>query len=128
MGSIDYLKKELNHLIEDKGFLSSFSKLQMIMHETAVAKGWYNPPKTFGEECMMMVTEIAEAIEEYRTNKNVAMYFKDGKPEGIGVEFADLFIRLLDICERYDYDLLSYVFIKAKYNLDRTYRHGNKTI
>lgn len=50
----------------------------------------------------------------------------EGKPEGVGTEFADVFIRLLDYCARFDVDLEAEYERKMAYNHTRPYRHGNR--
>jgi hypothetical protein len=35
-------------------------------HNTAKEKGWYDPPKTFGEEIALFHEEISEALREHR--------------------------------------------------------------
>lgn len=47
-----------------------------------------------------------------------------GKPEGVGPEFADLAIRLMETCEEYGLDLDFEIDRKMKYNEGRDLRHG----
>lgn len=142
------LELQLNQLGYDSDFVDGFSMLQTLMHEIAKSKGWHTPSKTFGEAVVMMHSELSEAIEEYRREDGDTQKIwhshpselradKDGcievvssasKPEGVAIEFADLFIRLLDTCELYDIDLLEATLQKAQYNLSRSQRHGNKKI
>lgn len=48
----------------------------------------------------------------------------DLKPEGVGPEFADLAIRLLETCEEYGLDLEFEIERKMAYNEKREQRHG----
>jgi hypothetical protein len=85
------------------------------IHTTACAKGWWDisgpegkipvrdtlAPKlhtrNFGEIIMLAVSELAEALECYRTGKPVTeVWIENGKPEGFPIEIADTIIRLLD--------------------------------
>ena len=50
------------------------------------------------------------------------------KPEGFGIEMADVFIRLADLCGLLGIDLDEMLRIKAAYNTKRPYRHGGKTV
>lgn len=50
------------------------------------------------------------------------------KPEGVGSEFADVLIRLLDDCSRWGVDLEAEYERKIRYNRTRAYRHGGKAI
>ena len=50
------------------------------------------------------------------------------KPEGVGPEFADILVRLLDSCQRYNIDLDFEMERKIAYNRTRGYRHGNRNL
>jgi NTP pyrophosphatase (non-canonical NTP hydrolase) len=99
-------------------------------YATALEKGWWDKEINFGEKLMLMVTELAEVMEEYRktgfTDPEKMIYLQDGKPEGIAVEFADLLIRVADTCGSYEIPLEEALKLKLKYNKTRPYRHGNK--
>ena len=69
--------------------------------------GWYENCATFPEAMAMLHSEVSEALEAWRKwgledktdpdqEQAVAAGFPPGKPEGVGSEFADIFIRLLD--------------------------------
>jgi hypothetical protein len=47
------------------------------------------------EQCMLVVTELAEAIEAYRNHEATSWTDANGKPQGIASEYADALIRLL---------------------------------
>lgn len=50
--------------------------------------------------------------------------FSVPKPEGVGSEFADILIRLLDDCERFGVHLYTEYERKMEYNRTRPFRHG----
>lgn len=66
----------------------------------------------------LLHSEISEALESFRTNDY----------NGFCEELADTFIRLLDIVDRLDIDLIEWVRLKMIKNLDRPFRHGNKKV
>lgn len=132
--------------------LTGFRKLQREIHETAVEKGWYDPAyggagsdpayggarpgsppsRNFGELIALVHSELSESLEAYR-NGNPAHHTIEhgphgngGKPEGWGVELADVVIRVLDMCEYMNVDLEALIRIKMAYNKTRPYRHGGK--
>ncbi len=109
--------------------LTDLAEIQNAVHQLAKEKGWYNPPKTFGEEIVMVHSELSEAIEEYRAGHPATeIYVKDGKLEGVPIELADAVIRILDICGNHGIDLVDAINRKHEYNSTRTIRHGNKKI
>jgi NTP pyrophosphatase (non-canonical NTP hydrolase) len=55
-------------------------------------KGWYDKPVSFLEAMMLLYTEVNEVR---------LAYFEGESWERIGSEFADIFIRLLDDCQRF---------------------------
>ena len=66
-------------------------------------------------------------MEEYRAGRGLdEIYYAEGKPEGVPIECADVFIRLVDAAEAYGFDLEEAVRIKMAFNRTRPFRHGNK--
>jgi NTP pyrophosphatase (non-canonical NTP hydrolase) len=107
----------------------TINELMIDSHENAVLKGWWDGgARNFGELLMLMVGELSEAMEEYRTNglDGEMIYYKDGKPEGIAVEFADVLIRMVDTCAAYNIPIEEALKIKSEFNKTRSYRHGGK--
>lgn len=85
---------------------------------------------SFPEAMMLLVTEVAEAVEAWRTNgcQDVTEAGVGAKPEGVGSEFADILIRLLDDCDLFGIDLMAEYERKIAYNRTRPYRHGGKAL
>jgi hypothetical protein len=118
--------------------VKSLEEMQAEVKEVNLAHGWFDEPVPFAQACMLMVSEIAEAYEAYRGHGLEdftahqcadAPYLPPGKPakpEGVGSEFADTFIRLLDNCEKFGIDLRAEYERKVAYNRTRPYRHGGK--
>lgn len=103
---------------------------------------------------MLVVTELAEAAEEYRNGYPAAnvyavtlngerlvyakvmemsldmrmRYFATDlpKPEGLGVELADTIIRILDMAQALGIEIQATMALKMRYNETRPERHGGK--
>lgn len=99
-------------------------------HEAMVAKGfWDNPDRNMGEMLCLAHTELSEALEEHRRGRPLNAIFlaePGGKPEGFGVELADLFLRIFDLVGAYAIDLPTALQMKFEYNLRRPEKHGKK--
>jgi NTP pyrophosphatase (non-canonical NTP hydrolase) len=91
--------------------LREWSKL---CHDIAVEKGFWDEKRNMGEALMLVVTELAEAMESYRLQDNAN--FKE--------ELADTFIRLFDLCGGLDIDITEEIIKKTEKNKKRPYKHG----
>jgi len=104
-------------------------------YKTAVEKGWWesNAEREVGTALMLMVTELAEAMEEHRSGRSLDEIWhqpeghpKVGKPEGVPVELADVIIRICDLAGHHKIPLNRALREKLAYNKTRSYRHGGK--
>lgn len=110
-----------------------------------IDKGWYDADRTFGDDIALLHSEVSEMLEAFRVSGNPRADLtakNDGdppvpahewddyppKPEGVGAEAADVLVRLLDTCERYDIDLFAEWRRKVTYNWTRPSRHGGKAL
>ncbi len=105
----------------------TLAELTTMLHANAVDKGFWTEDRALPETLMLIVSELAEALEEYRTHHEPSeIYYRDGKPEGIPIELADAVIRILDACGQYGIDMEAVILEKHRYNLTRDYKHGKR--
>lgn len=102
-----------------------FRELQKQLHKDSYNKGWWHDargndlrdhPFTFPTKAMLIVTEVAEAIEGDRkdiADTHLPQYSMRA------VELADVQIRLMDLAEAYGIDLLEVILAKKAYNKER---------
>lgn len=94
-------------------------------YNQAKKSGWNDRAIGFPEMVALLHSEVSEAMESYRRGDPLS-FEKDGKPEGIASEFADIMIRLGHYSRLLKIDLEQEVKDKLEYNASRPYRHGNK--
>lgn len=93
-------------------FADSFATFQREVHNTAVAKGWWNNPRNQGEAIALMHSELSEALEAMRA--------------GVEAELADVVIRIMDFATGFGFDVTSAIVAKAAMNRTRPVMHGGK--
>lgn len=94
------------------------------VHEANRAKGFWDDPRSLCETTMLIVTELAEAVEEDRAGRAGVWYADNGKPEGIDIELIDALIRLLDLLGSRGTDVDELLKQKLAYNATRAPKHG----
>lgn len=77
-----------------------------------------------GEKLMLIVSELAEALEAIRAHDSPDD--KLSQYPGEHVEIADAIIRLLDYCAAYKIPIGEVLLAKHNYNVGRPYKHGKK--
>lgn len=111
--------------------------MQAEVEEVNTKLGWRNPGQVrFAEYIALLHSELSEALEAYRVHglddaTAVRTYPEDhrvAKPEGVGSELADVYIRLLDMCTEFGIDLYAEYRRKLEFNKTRPYRHGGKRL
>lgn len=103
----------------------SFGIIQSVLacHGASYMGGWYHDPATgtlkeanVGEKLMLIVSEVAEAMEADRKG---LMDDKLPHRPGIEVELADAYIRICDLAGAMGLDLAGAVVEKMAYNAKR---------
>lgn len=130
--------------------------LQRAVHQNAVDHGFWEASEDIPTKLMLMVSELSEALEDYRDGNMevrlvadqhpaaVLMVDTDGaalrfyneageevpgfvqKPEGFPTELADVVIRVMDLCGYLGIDLGAVIELKMAYNATRPHLHGRK--
>lgn len=120
----------------------------------AKEKGFWESERNNGELLMLIVSELAEALEALRKDHRAAKYivddlyadlqidmldeeynfnltnwkesFEKGIKSSFEDELADVAVRLFDLCGGLDIDLAKHIELKMYYNSTRGYKHGKK--
>jgi NTP pyrophosphatase (non-canonical NTP hydrolase) len=123
-------------------------------HEMAKSKGFWEGERNKPEMLMLVVSELAEALEALRKDDyadqdvveslshdleldrtdeefllkaiNWKTSFEQGVKSSFEDELADVAIRLFDLCGGLGVDLEKHIEMKMKYNSMRGYKHGKK--
>jgi NTP pyrophosphatase (non-canonical NTP hydrolase) len=92
----------------------SLNEVSKLCHSIAVEKGFWEKERNIGEALMLIVTELAEAMEAHRIQDK----------ENFKEEIADAFIRLFDLCGGFKIDIEEEILKKSRKNKNRPYKHG----
>jgi len=106
----------LNVEVNDRGLPLTMRDWGISVMAWRKRKGFKTSWKNMMEKLMLVVTELAEAAEDYRHDNKE--HFKE--------EIADTFIRLFDICGSLGIDIESEIAKKMKTNEDRPFKHNKK--
>ncbi len=94
--------------------MSDIRSLTKLCHKIAREKGFWDDERNVGEMLMLIVTELAEAMEAYRLSDK----------ENFNEEIADTFIRLFDLSGGLKIDIEKEIKKKMNKNKKRPYKHG----
>lgn len=96
--------------------------------KTATEKGFWEASQDVPTKLMLIVTEVAEAMDVYRSGMPLTDYGSNSaethKPYGFVFELADIVIRVLDLAGRFDLPIEQAIYTKMGYNLTREKLHG----
>lgn len=127
---MDDFKKSVQHLSEQliwtKETPSTLAGLAAEIYAENREKGFWDRERPLTETTMLIVSELAEAVEEERAGREDMWYGEDGKPEGVDVELVDALIRLLDLLGSRFVDVDLVMREKRAYNATRPKKHGKE--
>lgn len=101
--------------IEDKHAFN-INEMVSLCYELSSDAGWHNKPREIGTMLMLIVSEIAEAMEGDRKN-----LMDDHLPyrSMMEVELANAVIRIFDLAGKEGFDLGGAIIEKLRYNQQR---------
>jgi len=111
--------------------MKNLNALRDACYQNAVDKGFHDKTREPGTALMLIVTELAEAMEDVRDDPHFPNEWtceSNGKPCGFPSELADVIIRVLDTAGEFGIDIEGAVDRKMIYNASRKYMHGGKTV
>jgi NTP pyrophosphatase (non-canonical NTP hydrolase) len=108
-------------------------------NKDAKNKGFWEEKRDIGTLLMLVVSELAEALEADRKygiikpdmkdieclkdENDFVLSFEKNVKDTFGDELADAMIRIADVSEGYGIDLEKHIRLKLKYNRTRKYKH-----
>jgi NTP pyrophosphatase (non-canonical NTP hydrolase) len=110
---------------QERDFICEFIRQQNLNFDINKAHGFEEDADfNFGEKLALVHGELSEALEYYRKGNGPS----DHIPEFSGVEeeFADVFIRLMNMAVRMKLRLPEAMIAKQAFNAARPFKHGGK--
>ena len=135
--------------------MNNLNKLSKQIYESNKLRGFDASKENIGQTLMLVVSELAEALEADRKDKRkmlnvfeqdldyAKLSISDFETENENCdwlknrfettikdtfedEIADSLIRLFDLCGAFGIDIDKHVDLKLRYNSTRSYKHGKK--
>ncbi len=113
----------MSDMMNVASFKICFDQLQERIHLDAIVKGWWEEDRNDGEMIALMHSELSEALEALREGNPASTKIEASLVEE---ELADVVIRIMDYCERNNYNLADAIVKKVVFNKTRSYKHGGK--
>lgn len=109
---------------EHEAFIASFNRLSHEVHNTAVAKGWWEKPRNDAEMICLVHCELSEAVEGLRAGNPP----DDKIPafSAVEAELADSIVRIMDMSAERGWKVAEAIVAKMAMNKTREVRHGGK--
>ena len=92
------------------------------VHQNAIQHGWWDNPREDGTIIMLVVTELAEAVEAMRDGGGMSDKIPEFSKEE--EEIADAIIRIFDFSEAKGYRIGPAILAKHEFNKTRPHMHG----
>ena len=126
----------VNESIHTNVLFLYMNKLRDKIHRLTKEKGFWDKPRETGTMLMLIVSEIAEAMEADRKDRyaqpelldesNFLESFEKNVKDTLEDEMADTIIRALDFCGANNIDIDWHIEKKLQYNATRPKMHGKK--
>jgi len=111
-------------LYDMKEFITEWNKIAVLVHNTAIDKGWWQTDRNNGEMLALIHSEISEALEALRHGN-----LPDDKIpgfSGLEAELADAVIRIMDMGVARGCRMPEAIVAKMVYNETRPIKYGGK--
>lgn len=109
---------------ESDEFVRSFTAASECVHANVRAKGFWDKERNRGELLMLIVSELAEALEYLRHGSPASDHISEFS--GVEEEMADVVIRVMDLAGGLHLRLAEAIVAKMAFNEAREHKHGKQ--
>jgi NTP pyrophosphatase (non-canonical NTP hydrolase) len=111
-----------DNIVAAADFVDSCALIAERIYDGNVTRGFWSQPLDDGTRLMLMVTELAEALEAIRHGNPPSDHIPDFS--GLEEELADCVIRILDMAQGQGLRVAEAIVAKMEFNETRAYKHG----